>query len=91
MNRHSGLIIVLACVVVMGSLVVRPSIGQTDSSPAIQRWEYKIVSLQEIAMKAADSKSIGDVLETEFNALGEKGWSLAKMDQGVAVFEKRTK
>lgn len=91
MDRHNGLMIVMACIVVLGAIVVGPSIGQTDSPPAAQRWEYKIVSLQEIAMKAANSKSIGDTLETEFNALGKEGWSLAKMDQGVAVFEKSAK
>jgi hypothetical protein len=91
MNRHSGLIIVLACVVVMGSLVVRHSIGQTDSQPTVQRWVYKVVNLAEIEMNAKGGQNTKDAIETQFNALGEEGWSLAKLDRAIAVFEKSSK
>lgn len=91
MNRHIGLIIVLACVVVMGSLVVRQSIGQTDSQPTVQRCAYKIVNLAEIETNLEEGQRFADVAETQFNALGKEGWSLVKLHQVFAVFEKKTK
>jgi hypothetical protein len=90
MNRNSGHILLLACVV-LGLLVVRQSIGQTDSRPTPQRCVYKIVNLAEIETNLEEGQRFADVAETQFNALGKEGWSLVKLHQVFAVFEKNTK
>jgi hypothetical protein len=52
---------------------------------------YKIVNLAEIETNLEEGQRFADVAETQFNALGKEGWSLVKLHQVFAVFEKNTK
>ncbi|MEO5719398.1 MAG: DUF4177 domain-containing protein [Chthoniobacterales bacterium] len=86
MNRHISSILLISFLLCLSSIS-----AQTSAGP--QKWEYKVIHLNEIGgTNQAYASASPDVFAEGLNAFGREGWQLVSIDtlqgQKIAIFKR---